>query len=351
MKFALWMSMIIAAALTATQPASACTTDSPSPGLALGFEFSAEWTITRSGVLMVRAEAFTVDIDTALADILLWEVRRDEVVQPGAFEVVPLWDSGATSDSGEYHVFALIWRADAPLPADGVYTLDYEVVGPYGSAPQRMALEVVTDVAPTLPKLFIFPTTVEVDPTEVVCCETGLNSCGRSKHCEATRATLLPAIQLEVEVEGDAARQQVLWVAPVQGGAPGPRAPGRYGAPDLWYGAVVFDAPAEQYCVVVGVTSVNDGSEVVSEPQCFDQAKLGVPHAAELEPGPLLAPYDPEHLVEGMCLGPLIYEADGAAYPRGSEVEPEASGGCSVAPRGPAWLLLLAFIRRRRGRA
>jgi len=72
MKFALWMSMIIAAALTATRPASACTTDSPSPGLALGFEFSAEWTITRSGVLMVRAEAFTVDIDTALADILLW---------------------------------------------------------------------------------------------------------------------------------------------------------------------------------------------------------------------------------------------------------------------------------------
>jgi len=90
---------------------------------------------------------------------------------------------------------------------------------------------------------------------------------------------------------------------------------------------------------------------VVSEPQCFDQAKLGVPHAAELEPGPLLAPYDPEHLVEGMCLGPLIYEADGAAYPRGSEVDPEASAGCSVAPRGPAWLLLLAFIRRRRARA
>ena len=79
-------------------------------------------------------------------------MRRDEVVVPGTFEVVPLWDSGATSDSGEYHVFALIWRADAPLPADGVYTLDYEVVGPYGSAPQRMALEVVTDVAPTLPK-------------------------------------------------------------------------------------------------------------------------------------------------------------------------------------------------------
>ncbi len=362
MKCALWMSMVVAAAqLTATRPVSACTTDSPSPGLELGIDIFDPWPITRSGVLMVRAEAFTVDIDAALADILLWEVRRDEVVVPGAFEVVPLWDREATSDSGEWHVFALIWRADAPLPAEGVYTLDHEVVGPFGSAPRRMALEVVTDVAPTLPKLFVSPTTAEVDPTEVVCCETGLDSCGRSKHCEATRATLLPAIELELDAEGDAAQQQVLWVARLQpGGEPGPRVQGRYASytgPNFWVGEVAFDAPAGQYCVVVGATSVNDGSEVVSEPQCFDQARLGVPREAELEPGPLLASYDPENLARGECVGPLVYEADGAAYPRGSEAEPEAGGGCSVTPRGSAaprsvrWLLLLALIRRRRARA
>jgi hypothetical protein len=124
-------------------------------------------------------------------------------------------------------------------------------------------------------------------------------------------------------------------------------------SPSRWTGTVGFDAPAEQYCVVVGVTSVTDGSEVVSDPQCFDQAMLGVPHAADIPPSPRMSIHDPADPDSGRCLGPIVYEADGAAYPRGageSEVA-EPPAGCTVTVRGGAWLVLLALIRRRRARA
>lgn len=106
------------------------------------------------------------------------------------------------------------------------------------------------------------------------------------------------------------------------------------------------------------MTSVIDGSEVVSDPQCMNQSQLGVPHKAEIAPSPTMDPYDPATFgvsSSGRCLGPIVYEIDGAAYPRGSaEPEEPVTHGCNVAGAGAgsgAWLVLLAFIRRRRARA
>jgi hypothetical protein len=344
--------LVLAGSLAAARPASACTVMSPYPGLTI--EPGEDHWITGDGVIMVRGEAYTVDVDTALADLALWEVRGDGVVLPGEFEVVPLWDRAATTARSEDHVFALIWRADAPLSPGGTYTLDFAVAGPYGSAPEQLPLTVINAVEPMLPEVAARAETVLVDATEVVCCESSQDSCGDSRYCETIAATQLPAIAVEVESNGASYWQQVVWVAQVlPGGEIGPHLQPKYSfraSPWEWSGTLMFDAPAEQYCFVTGATSARDGSEVVSDPVCLDQAELDVPRSVQLEPSARMAPREPDVAGEGKCIGPIVYEADGAAYPRGSEPEP-ASRGCNVAPRSPAWLVLLALVRRRRSRA
>ncbi|HEY0133664.1 MAG TPA: hypothetical protein VGB85_06275, partial [Nannocystis sp.] len=350
---ALFLILATAALLTTARPAAACETDSPDPGLSFELDGFDAHPVAEGGALLLNAQAYGIDIDAALATLVLWEVRRDGVVQPGSFEVVPLWDAAATSVSPENHKFALIWRPDAPFTADGVYTVDFEIAGYWQTGPQQAPLRVVPAEPPALPYLLWAPSTEAVDPSEVICCETGLNSCGTSTQCEATRATLLPALYLELELDAGH-ESQILWVARASpGGEIGPRVQGRgeyVVGTWRWTGTVRVDA--EQYCVVVGVTSVTDGSEVVSEPLCHDQAKLGA-HTAEIPPSARMSLYDPANPGDGRCIGPIVYEADGAAYPRGSE-EPEASGGCDMTAGGGSWLVLLvllALIRRRRARA
>jgi len=348
---AIWMSMLVATLVTAVRPASACSTSYPDTGLTLDFE--QDYPVIEGGAMLVRAGSYAVDVDVAMADLLLWEVRRDGVVQPGAFEVVPLFDAEATSVTPEAHVFALLWRPDAPFTAGGAYTLDFQVADPHESTPVRVTLEVVAPPPLEPPPMTATATTVAVDPTETVCCESHLGSCGDSYQCEVTRATLLPAIDVRVGLKGIIEVHRVVWVAPVlPGGEIGPRVQGPYAqvtTPWSWEGTIRFDAPADEYCVVVGATSVIDGSDSISEPRCFGQAELGVPHEGSIALSTRMTPFVEGDYEGGRCLGPLVYEADGAAYPREAE-QPEASG-CSVTSPGPWSLLLLALIRRRRARA
>lgn len=346
------MALVAAAGmLTAPRPASACETDSPRPGVEIDLDDARP--VTEGGVLMVRVVAYRIDVEAALQELLVWEVRRDGELQAGKFEVTPLWDGAATSVEGELHVFALIWRPDAPFTAGGEYTVDYQL-----ARYEEMLRSVVT-VVPATPapvaEVVAAPSTVLVGGSEVVCCETLLSSCGQDSQCEPTHGTVLPAIDVEVDLSYDASAQFIVWVArALPGGDPGPHLQGEFGlraSPMVWQGSVSFDAPAEQYCVVVGLTDVRDGSETVAETFCVGDAVLGGPVERDVALSDRMQPYDEATPGSGHCVGPLVYEADGAAYPR-EDVPPAPSHGCSVAPPGGSLaLLLLAFIRRRRARA
>ncbi|HEY0137139.1 MAG TPA: hypothetical protein VGB85_23810, partial [Nannocystis sp.] len=60
MKSVICASLLALAGLLAARPASACSVISPRPGLELAVD---EPRITEDGVLLVRGEAFTVDVD------------------------------------------------------------------------------------------------------------------------------------------------------------------------------------------------------------------------------------------------------------------------------------------------
>ncbi|HEY0138622.1 MAG TPA: MYXO-CTERM sorting domain-containing protein, partial [Nannocystis sp.] len=99
-------------------------------------------------------------------------------------------------------------------------------------------------------------------------------------------------------------------------------------------------------CVVLGATSLIDGSTAMSEPRC---AEIAAPREATLMPEFL--PADLEGSGMGECLSPPVYEHSGEPYLPydGGETTVE-QGGCRVAGQGPWGLLVLGLVWRRRAR-
>ncbi len=340
---------VAAAVLMLPRAADACETITPPAGLSFAL-FDGQ-PVAEGGVLVLRGEAYGVDVEAALQTLLLWEVRRDDVVVPGAFEVVALHDSVATSVTGERHVFALVWRPDTPFTIDGAYTVAYQIARSFSVEEGSAVLDVRPAQSATLPEWYAQPHNVVVDGSDVVCCETLLGSCGDSSLCGPTRGTTLPAIRLNLELIFDDGAQQIVWVAQVlPDGTIGPRvqADADGVGPSYWYDTIVFDTAAEQYCVVIGVSTPVDGKELISEPQCVTAAQVGAPTSGRIELSASMESYEADSDRAGRCVGPLVYEADGAAYPREAQQVPQ---GCSVGSHGLGWWVLLALIRRRRARA
>lgn len=351
-----WLAVLLGLALLCTsRHADACETESVDPGLTLDVADFEPIPLPAGGVLAVRGVAYGVEVDEALRQLQTWQVLRDGVAMPGEFATHPLYDAEATAVSPEAHVFVLVWRPAEPFAPGSVYRLDWGIAD-RGFGPRSVELDVRAEPPPplVLPEIELDPRVDVVDGGEIVCCETPLSSCGNSSLCEPTVGTLLPALALELAGGLGAHPQQRLWIAQVlPDGAlrPAEHARSLFAVHiDGWIGALRFDEPDDEYCAVVGVTSLVDGQELRSPPLCVPQAELGIPHTQQLEPSAALTPLDVDGDGEGRCIGPLVYQQDGEAYPR----EPDDARGCRQGPRGGPWWLVFAWLlvtRRTRARA
>lgn len=249
---------------------------------------------------------------------------------------------------------ALVWRPAMPL-APGFYTANATLQGPW-EQPEMWDFAVVVDDAPAPP---LSPPRVEKVETRVfddeelerICCETSLDSCGGSSLCEPLRVLVVPGFTIRAALEPADIERAYLWVAPWDGQAAGPafeRTVPWYDEPDqptysqwTWLNDFRLPDAAGEFCLVVGATSLIDGSTVLTAPICRELT------AAHEEPRKIRLSFGDSAWQQ--CLTPPVYERDGSPYPP----EPDSNAGCRLADTNPgagplALLLLLAARRRRR---
>lgn len=346
---------IAALAIAWPRPASACSIDSPNFGLT--FHRFPE-TIPQGGVLALTASVHATTVEMAMARLTEFRVTRDDIEVPGALEVLTI-SSATTYDRLQHHDLILVWRPQQPLVIGDTLVLRYTLLDDFsGGEPISFT---VTD-EPTviaLPPVQAFGRAAQINESDRVCCEVGRDSCDQSSLCLPTHAEQVPSLSLDAARLAGTWPQGYLWAAMLDAdGVPGPRL-ARPADPDpgleiedppwaSWPHEILFpaDSPAP-YCVVLGATSLVDGTTLVSDPLCVTADALDGFDAL----GPItLEPDLRAHaLTRGReCLGDPVYEADGSPYP--AVAEPKAGCRTTSEPAPPALLLLLLALGRSRRR-
>lgn len=343
------LGLLAIAALLAPRAADACTTDSLDRGLTVRPPPQEERQIAGDGVLAFDAFIRGVEPEVALAQFALTltpEGGGPPITGENSHRTLA---SQPYDDIDDYQEIVLVWRPSSPL-APGVYTAQVTLENDLF---REWSFPVVVDAAaapPLSPPLIkhVDPAGIVDEELERVCCETGQTSCGDHSVCHPTRVRVVPGFAVSATLEPADLERAYLWVAPWDGQAAGPpyeRMNFWRASPDLspWWSEWTFRHPialpdaAGERCVVVGATSLIDGSTALSRPFCHT-----LEAAHEEARTPMFDPGDSDIV---QCLGPPVYEHDGSPYP------PEPDGGCRLAATrpGPLLALLLLIARRRRG--
>lgn len=354
--------VLAAAALWAPTPARACSYSDLSPGLTV-YSSDAK-TIAADGVLAFDAYFFGADIADVSTRFTL-TVTRDGAPVAGSLEFLTLW-SGApgflrdevVEDATLLHQLVIVWRPAAPLAPGayaGVMWVEYPGGTNYHDEMNPLAITVTDAPGPPLaaPEFeAIGGEMVAREVLEQACCETGYDSCSHDSLCKPTRVFEVPGFRIGTALPEIHRERAYLWVAQFVDGTPGAPQPTHTPWLRPWedsaplfaqwsdFNPVGFDEARDEYCVVLGATSLIDGSSATSEPFC---ATLAGPREETLTPEFALYtesddPWD--------CLEPPVYAHNGEPYPEGAE-EP-ANQGCRIAGGGAWGLLMVVGLRRRR---
>ncbi len=320
------------------------------------------------GVLALTVHVFDHESLALAQDALTVVVRDGDTPVPGTIE---LHELAHDPSSGTYWRGALaIWRPEQPLAANHTYTLESnEPYEDYSGAGAPFTATFTTGAGPHAPlgelSATLRPTTADVEVLEEACCDHSSSSCGYAYACEWSSMRTAPALELDISLTGGEPSLGRVWAVRVDpsgellppddplSGGPAPISEElwlSFSAPPLGRGrqVVVFPDAQDEYCVVLGATSLIDGETITSAPQC-------APRSSESEPGE--RERGPEELAELLagswgCSSAPVYKSTGAPlFP--TEEEP---AGCRVTqtPRGlSGWTLLLLLLplpllRRRR---
>jgi hypothetical protein len=354
-----WMLAALAGGVAIrSAPAHACSIDSLGPGL--NVEFRREpWTIASDGVLALDAYVLDRSPEAGLMQFAL-ELALDGAPVTGSLELVPLWTGTYGYAGGLYeglpvHQGIVVWRPDAPLAA-GEYTGTGYTTYDNGMTAEWPFMLTVTDgpgPALAVPPLALGVSEEVAEVLERACCESPGSSCGDYPHCQPTHVLHRSMLSVGTRLPEVESERAYLWVAPVVGGEVGARVPTHTpyyeGAPwpafSQYYAPVRFgDQPGEQ-CLVLGTTSLIDGSSVMTEPQCAtlppDRDELLMPE---------FKPLDRDEFT-GDCLSPPVYEHSGEPYePYDAGEQATDGGGCRTGGGGASGLVVVAllWVRRRR---
>ncbi|PCC74376.1 MYXO-CTERM domain-containing protein [Nannocystis exedens] len=337
--------LLVAAVASAPDRASACSTSEPVPGLDLWeLHNPPERLYTATGGVF---SLYGVLYDTELAEaaaLVDVAVALDGEAVATELEVVQL---NPTLSAGEpAWTVAVVVRPVEPLQA-GVYQVTVaDLDGDEVTFPLTVEAEPVATLEP--------PAAEVVDPVEVtvgfggtICCESDLtSSCGETTRCDYTTFDKAPAVYV---VPSPLPRAQagsaLVWVQRLDAaGEPDPDGRFQYPARDMIDWTVEFAEAQAEYCVVLGVTNLVDGTSASGPPQCLSREEAGEPRVVTDEP-------TAEEIEAWECKGPLEYE-DGTPF--GEEPE-KKEVGCRLGAEGGAWTWLAALAglglgRRRRRR-
>lgn len=352
-----WIPAVVLGLVTAPNVARACSTINLPSGLSV---YSPEQrTIASDGVLGFDAFVLGPDVADVTATLEL-EVLRDGVPVAGSVEFLELY-AGPTifaspphADAELLHQFLIVWRPAEPL-APGLLTGEIAADGfpPTGT---RFEVTVTDTPAPplTAPKfLSIMGDEVVTDVYEKLCCETGLDSCGGETLCTATEVRHAPAFRMSAALPAGQQARAYLWAMPVLDGQAGARIPSHEPIPynfdePLWSRwstqfPLRFDVAASEYCVILGATSLIDGTSVASEPHC---EPLQPPRDVSLTP--TLPPDDADGLPDECLTPPILVPGDASA----DDAPEHSPSGCRLAadPRGALLLPCLWLLRPHRRR-
>lgn len=348
------IGLLMSAALAVPRVADACSSESFYDGLTVKPYTYDERRIAADGVLAFDGFIKNATPEEALAQWSLTLVPEDGGPAIGGEVSLRIIATAPLSEIADYQKIVLVWRPAAPLQP-GTYRADVVDTSDFG---RNWEFPVIVDAAAAPP---LSPPRVETarpiteigETLERICCEKGQSSCGDHSYCEPTRVRMVPGFRIEASLEPADVERATLWVAPWDGqkaGAPYERMDPWYRHPEdvPWWAEWTYERPillpalAGEHCVVVGATSLIDGSTAISAPLC---GELTAAYEEAREPKiESEDPYGSDRWAS--CQGPIVYEHDGSPYPRVAE------RGCRIAGERSGWLLLLvplALRRRRRG--
>jgi len=343
------MALFTGAALTSARPARACSSVDLEPGLTFKTARDARQ-IADDGVLAFDAFVRDEAPEVALARFSLY-LSSETGGEAVTGELSHRFLGGAAYDLlDDYSEIVVVWRPAAPL-APGQYTAHATLMTGFPVEWSFPVVVVDAPAAPLSPPRVQDIATAEFDheARERVCCEQGPTSCGPRSLCLPTRVQVVPGFRVGASLEPADVERAWLWVAPWDGegpGAPFERMNRWQAFPDEgrpWWSEwtiqhdIRLPEAAGERCIVVGATSLIDGSVALAPPFCGELAA-----AREETRTPDFVGFDGGDV----CLGPPVYEHDGSPYP------PEPTGGCRMASTGAAPLVVLvALAARRRRRA
>ncbi|MFZ6178689.1 hypothetical protein [Nannocystis pusilla] len=334
--------LLVAAVVSAPGRASACSSEVPEPGLSvweIGNPPDRLYTAT-GGVFSLYGSLYDVEPAdaAALVDVALTlngEALATEVevlrLSPNLLAGEPSW------------TVAIVVRPVEPLQAGDYQVTVGNVDGDEATFPLTVEAEPVAVLEP--------PTAQVIEPEEVtagyegrVCCESQLtSSCGDTERCTFTEIAKVPALNVAPSSLSPAqAGSALVWVQRLDAaGQPDPDGRFSYPARPNVSWTVEFAAAQAEYCVVLGVTNLVDGTSVSGSPQCLSREEAGEPHVVTDEP-------TEEEIESWECVGPLEYD-DGTPFGEGP---PAKKSGCRIGGDGAswAWLFVLAGLGSRRRR-
>ncbi|MFY0532919.1 MYXO-CTERM sorting domain-containing protein [Nannocystis pusilla] len=333
--------LLVAAVALAPDRASACSVSVPEPGLSIWeIDYPPERLYTATGgVFALFGNLYDVEFAEA-ADLVDVALTRDGEALATEIEVLrlgPAHSAGQPSWS-----VAVVVRPVEPLEA-GAY--DVKVTNDDGEVmfPLTVEAEPVAAIEP--------PTAEVVDPLETasgyggrVCCESQLtSSCGETERCTFTEIDKIPALYVESSsVPQTQAGSALVWAQRLDAaGQPDPGGRFAYPARHDVNWTIDFKAAQAEYCVVLGVTNLVDGTSVSGSPQCLSREEAGEPYVESDEP-------TDEEIESWECVGPVEYD-DGTPF---GEEPPAKKSGCRIGGDGEswAWLFVLAGLGLRRRR-
>jgi hypothetical protein len=341
------MGLVMTVVAAAPRLADACTSDSLDRGLTI-VRAAEPRTIASDGVLAFDAFILGEAPEVALARFALTltpEGGGPAIAGEASHRVLGV---APFDELADYQEIVLVWRPETPLEP-GTYLAETTVTDEHGGH-DRYEFTVVVDAAAappiSAPRVEIGRVaTLDDEVLERVCCETGLSSCGTHSVCQPARVRVVPGFIVNATLAPADVERALLWVAPWDGQAPGlpyERMNPWYRYPEFgpwwseWRDEIRLPDAVGERCIVIGATSLIDGSTAFGAPICGELT------AASEEPRTPMFP--PPHDTY-QCLTPPVYEHDGSPYP------PEPERGCRLAATGPGPLLLvLLALRRRRAR-
>lgn len=335
--------LLVAAVASAPHRASACSTEVPEPGLSIweiGYPPDRLYTAT-GGVFSLYGVLYDVEAAeaAALVDVALTLDGEALATEVEVLRLNPTLVAGEPS-----WTVAIVVRPVEPLQAGDYEVTVGDVDGGEATFPLTVEAEPVAVLEP--------PTVQAIQPEEVtagyddrVCCESQqTSSCGETKRCSFTSIAKVPAVYVAPSSLPPAqAGSALVWVQRLDAaGQPDPDGRFTYPArPDVSW-TVEFAAAQAEYCVVLGVTNLVDGTSVSGTPQCLSREEAGEPY---VETDALTE----EEIGFWECVGPLEYD-DGTPF---REEPPAKNSGCRLGYDGQAgtwWAVWIGLGLRRRRR-